>query len=414
VKTSSSPTVKGKELETPPKKPAQRLTKRAPGVTGADPEKAAKEGKMSYTGKGVKVGVIDSGIDLEHSGFRGRIQKQVHYYSGCDKDVDGHGTHVAGIIGAQDNFFQGVAPDVEFGVYNVFPCSDKDKGTSDDIILKALEDAQKDGMNIINMSLGSLDWEEGALGQMASKMFEQHNILVISSHGNRGEEGLFRASGPGVGRNVLATGACKSLDSTKENIQSTDEPSRTISADTSSLKSLGVNMKDITVHKGTLDWENEPLTTLDAAEDEFEFCNEGGQPGQFKGKIVLLRSGGCSADMKTRNLADSGAIGLLFSVKNMIPFESSLPQVKEAFPIASIRNVQGSELRKKLQDSPSTSKPVAPKPARKLSKYSASLDFKCDDMAYFSSWGPTPEFGIKPEISAPVSLGLFSSWMICR
>jgi subtilisin family serine protease len=261
---------------------------------------AAKDG-MRYTGKGIKVGVIDGGIDMNHRGFRGRLGKRIKYgksyNSGCTlQDVDGHGTHVAGIIGAQDLHFQGVAPDVEFGVYNVVACKrDEKKSSSSSNILRALEDAKEDGMNIINMSLGGLDWEEGALGQTASRMFEQHNILVITSNGNRGGKGLFKSSGPGVGRNVMATGACKSLDSTKENM-------------------------------------------------------------------------GLAAEL----------------------FRSATEPIRS--------------LKTKLQGSRSTSNDAA---SRRLSRYSASLDFKCDDMANFTSWGPTPEFGIKPEVSAPVSLCCF-------
>jgi hypothetical protein len=359
--------------------------------------------EMRYTGKGIKVGVLDTGVYLGHPGVQGRVKYGKSYHSGCTQgqDENGHGTHVAGIIGAQDDFYQGVAPDVVFGVYNVFPCKgdENDQYVSDDFIYEAINDAVANEMDIINMSLGSIDWEEGFLGQVASAVFEQFNILVISSHGNYGEQGLFTGTGPAAGRNAIATGACKSLDSTKENKESKTSQS----AD--SLKGLGFSVNDIKVHKGTLDWEKQHLTAVDT-DDETEFCKEGAQSEQFKGKVVLVRLGGCDVHIKTKNLADSGAIGLLFSVRDMNSFQKSLSQVKEAFPISSIQNLQGTLLRRKLVQLPSNFKPVASKSARKFSKYSASFDFKCDDIASFSSWGPSPEFGIKPEITAPVSLCL--------
>jgi subtilisin family serine protease len=396
----------------PPTKPIKKLAKRAPGATGADPAKAVSEGEeMRYTGKGIKVGVIDTGVYLGHPGINGRVVFGKSYHSGCTQgqDVNGHGTHVAGIIGAQDDFYQGVAPDVVFGVYNVFPCKgeETDRYVTDDFVYDALNDAVTNKMDIINLSLGSIDSEEGFLGQVASAVYEEYDILVISSHGNHGKQGLFSGTGPAAGRNAIATGACVSLDSTKENKENK------ISHATDSLKGLGFSVNDIKVHKGTLDWEKQHLTTLNT-EDESEFCKKGSaQSEQFKGKVVVLSSGGCDVHIKTQNLADSGAIGLLFSVGDMNSFQASLSKVKETFPISSIRSLQGKFLRKKLVELPSTLKSVAPKPARKFSKNSASFDFKCDDIAPFSSWGPSPEFGIKPEITAPVSRR-FASLCACR
>jgi subtilisin family serine protease len=64
----------------------------------------------------------------------------------------GNGTHVAGIIGARDKSFVGVASSVTFGVYRVFDCKGK---TINNIIVQAMECAYIDNMDIINMSLGT-------------------------------------------------------------------------------------------------------------------------------------------------------------------------------------------------------------------------------------------------------------------
>jgi len=139
--------------------------------------------KYKATGKGVKVGVIDTGIDYKHPAFAAsgasegcfaRYGKncRVKYgwdfvgddYVGDDKDLkadadpmdcQGHGTHVAGIIGGDATNikkgakppqpFVGVAPEVTFGAYRVFGC----KGSaSDDVILAAMELAFNDGMHV--------------------------------------------------------------------------------------------------------------------------------------------------------------------------------------------------------------------------------------------------------------------------
>ena len=66
-------------------------------------------------------------------------------------DCNGHGTHVAGIVGANGagpNGARGVAPDVTFGAYRVFGCAGS---TTDDIMIAAMERALADGMQVLNM-----------------------------------------------------------------------------------------------------------------------------------------------------------------------------------------------------------------------------------------------------------------------
>jgi subtilisin family serine protease len=66
-------------------------------------------------------------------------------------DCHGHGTHVAGIVGASGGIV-GVAPDVTFGAYRVFGCTGY---TWADIMIAAMEMALADGMDILNMSIGA-------------------------------------------------------------------------------------------------------------------------------------------------------------------------------------------------------------------------------------------------------------------
>jgi hypothetical protein len=66
-------------------------------------------------------------------------------------DCNGHGTHVAGIVGANGDVV-GVAPEVTFGAYRVFGC---EGSTTADIMIAAMERALADGMDVLNMSIGS-------------------------------------------------------------------------------------------------------------------------------------------------------------------------------------------------------------------------------------------------------------------
>lgn len=54
--------------------------------------------ESNLTGRGVKVAVIDSGVDKDHPGFNGQVKKQVWYRKGTPLEEDDHGTHVAGTV----------------------------------------------------------------------------------------------------------------------------------------------------------------------------------------------------------------------------------------------------------------------------------------------------------------------------
>ena len=112
-------------------------------MTGAD----IAQSRLGYTGRGIHVAVIDSGIDYDHPDLGGCFGRGCRVTNGYDlvgddydedesdptwqpvphpdgnpDDCAGHGTHVAGIIGANGGI-RGVAPDVTFSAYRVFGCT---------------------------------------------------------------------------------------------------------------------------------------------------------------------------------------------------------------------------------------------------------------------------------------------------
>ena len=92
-------------------------------------------------GTGYTVVIIDDGIDLTHPYFKDRIIGNYNYYADrkiSNSDTASHGTHVAGIIGAKDSSYSGIAPGVNFIVFDVFPEEDG-LPTSDNIYNKALQ-----------------------------------------------------------------------------------------------------------------------------------------------------------------------------------------------------------------------------------------------------------------------------------
>jgi len=146
--------------------------------------------QKGFTGKGVKIGIIDSGCDLSHPDLK--IQSFKNFTeSNSAEDTSGHGTHVAGIIAAQGNNYGvlGVAPDAEIHVYKAL---DGSSGTIKGVI-DALKSAIDDGMDIINMSLGTPS-EVSGLEKLCKKA-QSKGISVVVASGNSGmQENFYPAS----------------------------------------------------------------------------------------------------------------------------------------------------------------------------------------------------------------------------
>lgn len=135
-------------------------------------------------------------------------------------NCNGHGTHVAGIIGAKDTRFQftGIAPEgkkniltclayenntlfiVLFGAYRIFGCSGS---SSDDIIMKAMEQAYLDGMDVLNLSLGDVGWPESPASLLADELALK-GMIVCAAAGNEGEKGIFEVGAPSLGKHALS------------------------------------------------------------------------------------------------------------------------------------------------------------------------------------------------------------------
>ncbi|WP_416827569.1 GW domain-containing glycosaminoglycan-binding protein [Ectobacillus polymachus] len=137
--------------------------------------------QAGLTGKGIKVGVIDSGIaphsDLNVAGGVSEVSYTTSY-----ADDNGHGTHVAGTIGATGNgMVQGVAPDVQ--LYAIKVMDSTGTGTLQDIIA-GLDWAIQNNMDIVNLSLGT-DTDSPLLHNMIDEAFNR-GILLVASAGNNG------------------------------------------------------------------------------------------------------------------------------------------------------------------------------------------------------------------------------------
>jgi subtilisin family serine protease len=146
------------------------------------------------TGKGVLVAILDTGVDYTHldlggcKGFGCKV-KDGHDFVNDDwdpMDDDGHGTMVAGIIAA-NGAINGVAPDAELLVYKVLGPSESDRanGAPSDVIA-GIEEAIKDGADIICMSLGREGGVTDEMLELAVSRAVDAGVIVVVAAGNVG------------------------------------------------------------------------------------------------------------------------------------------------------------------------------------------------------------------------------------
>ncbi len=163
----------------------------------------------TYTGKGVTVGVVDTGIDYEHPDLRANFSGGFDVVDLDDDPMETteelptlHGTHVAGIIAA-DGALQGVAPDAEILAYRAL--GPGGSGTSIQVIA-AIEEAVRDEVDIINLSLGNTvngpDYPTSKAVNEAAKQ----GVAVVVANGNDGP-GNWTVGSPATSAQALSIGA---------------------------------------------------------------------------------------------------------------------------------------------------------------------------------------------------------------
>lgn len=166
-----------------------------------------------FKGAGVKVAIIDSGIDYNHpelkDNYKGGYNFVDNSYDPYDEDPVSHGTHIAGIIAAKDNGtgVVGVAPEASLYAVKVFGA---DGGASLSNIIAGIEWAIENSMNVVNLS-GGIDSE---LAQMMPEVFKplqdvcdlayKKGIVLVAAAGNIANG---RVSIPAAYASVIAVSA---------------------------------------------------------------------------------------------------------------------------------------------------------------------------------------------------------------
>ncbi|WP_323378422.1 S8 family serine peptidase [Streptomyces smaragdinus] len=169
------------------------------------------------TGAGVRVAVLDTGIDATHPDLKDRIVESRSFVPGQEvTDRFGHGTHtastVAGTGAASGGTEKGVAPGADLVVGKVL--SDQNSGQDSWIIAGMEWAARTEHARVISMSLGSnvRNGQDNPLSQALNRLSAETGALFVVAAGNDGEQGSYTLGSPGTADAALTVGAVDGRD----------------------------------------------------------------------------------------------------------------------------------------------------------------------------------------------------------
>ena len=320
----------------------------------------------NYTGKGVKVGVIDTGIDYNHTDLTANY---VAGYDLVDLDEDPmettpeqgaptqHGTHVAGIIAA-DGELTGVAPDAQIYAYRAL--GPGGSGTSVQVIA-AMEQAVEDGVDIMNLSLGNAVNGPDFPTSMAVNRAVDMGISVVIANGNSGPE-EWTVGSPATASKALSVGA--------------SSPPEKIPYLYESLLDKSIPLLSMA---GSSPWDLEKSYPIVNADTETNLTN----------KIALFIRNDTPFYDKAKKAEENGAVAAVIynnvdgAFQGMIENEHPI-----TIPVAAISKQDGEWIKSQLQNPDFSLETIHKKTASTI--------------ADFSSRGPvTINWDIKPDVLAP-------------
>jgi subtilisin family serine protease len=157
----------------------------------------------------VKVGVLDTGVDLTHRDLK-KVVRSYNHKGASGEDIIGHGTHVSGIIAADINNNVGLSGlcrcDLNFWkVFTDTPDPEDGEFYVDEVMYqRALNDARKSGMKVLNLSIGGGDPSQTE--RMLFRRLIDADVTVVAAMGNEFEQGN-PIEFPGAYPGVIAVGA---------------------------------------------------------------------------------------------------------------------------------------------------------------------------------------------------------------
>lgn len=348
------------------------LEESVPFIGGDQARRFYDPSKQRITGKGVKVGVVDTGIDYTHRDLK------LAYRGGKDL-VDGdqdpmetkgasdyatfHGTHVAGIIAANGKL-KGVAPEAEIYAYRAL--GPGGSGDTEQVLL-AIDAAIEDKVDVLNLSLGNnVNGPDLPISLALNKAVDL-GIVAVTSNGNSGPD-VWTVGSPGTAEKAISVGA-------------STPPIKVLNL----VYGLGTEKKEVSLTpvQGAKEW------LLVSTEEIID-----GKLGEKKdvkdvaGKIVLIERGKLTFYEKINNAKKAGAKAVIIFNNTKGTFTAGLEK-EINFPAVTIPKKDGQQIRSML-----------------FRKEGQTVSFiyrkNQDQLADFSSRGPvTVTWAIKPDLLAP-------------
>jgi subtilisin family serine protease len=362
------------------------------------------QSNLGLSGRGIKVGIIDTGIDLQHPDFAGRIRYGFDFVGDAfnadpasptfnpipvpqpgpgsrpgGDDCNGHGTHVAGITGANGTV-KGVAPEVTLGAYRVFGC---EGSTTSDVIIAALEMAYRDGMDVVNMSLGAaFQWPQYPTAVVSNRLVRR-GVVVVASAGNNGANGAFSLGAPGLGEDVIG-------------VASFDNIAVFLNRFTISPDNLPIGYGPATAAPAAPTAGSLPMARTGTPATPNDACLSL-PAGSLSGRAVLIRRGGCTFHIKALNAQNAGAAAVVLYnnvAGRFAPTVAGTPAI--TIPVVAISDSEGVLINNRIAAGPVTltwtdQRGSFPNPTGNL-------------ISSFSSIGLSPDLSLKPDLGAPGGL----------
>lgn len=387
--------------------------------------------ETGYTGKGMVVAILDTGLDTSHEAFRNKVNgpkfsKQdiakklesdslrvgnvnvdsiyqsdkipfAYDYYGSDTNVSGgnsHGTHVAGIVGANKGQVTGVAPDAQLMIMKIF--GDDGSGAYDSDIIAALEDAVVLGADAVNMSLGMTAGFSEAASTKTREVYQRVKNAGISLMCAAGNE--YSSSYKSAGGTDLP------LASNPDNGAVASPSTYGAALSVASMNNVKATAPYLLVGDRKIRYSDPAETAskqIASLNGTYEYIDCGvGATTDFtgkalSGKVALIQRAGeengeiLSFAQKEKNAKAAGAKAVI--IYDNVEGDLVNMATDGSIPAVFISKADGEAMLAATEKNVSFNKSY-------LSQFQDAYSGKMSD---FSSWGVTPDLKLKPEITAP-------------
>lgn len=384
-----------------------------------------------YTGKGMVVAILDTGLDTSHEAFRNAVNEPkftnqdiadklasdslrvgnvnvnsiyqsdkipfAYDYYDNDTNVSGgnsHGTHVAGIVGANSGQVTGVAPDAQLMIMKIF--GDDGSGAYDSDIIAALEDAVVLGADAVNMSLGMTAGFSEAAATKTREVYQRVKNAGISLMCAAGNE--YSSSYKSAGGTDLP------LASNPDNGAVASPSTYGAALSVASMNNVKATAPYLLVGDRKIRYSDPAETAskqIASLNSTYEYVDCGvGATSDFtgkslSGKVALIQRAGeengeiLSFAQKEKNAKVAGAKAVI--IYDNVEGDLVNMATDGSIPAVFISKADGEAMLAATEKKVSFSK-------RYLAQFQDAYSGKMSD---FSSWGVTPDLKLKPEITAP-------------